>query len=313
MGLPNRDVVFLVDEVRPRDRVVAWLLSPSNPSARYLTLREVLGCPEEAPAVRASRAAIPQVSPARDILRAQYPQGYWMHPGIGYSPRYRATVWQILILAQLGMGRCEPLDRAVDHLFHENQCADGPFRASKEDSDAPIGLNGSLLWALETLGYGDEPPVRRAWSWLLEQVDSAVRGRTGSAEAPRPSAWVKVLWALNAVPSRRRDCRTRDASRAAVRRLLGLLQHPSDKEPGWKPLTFPLTESADLLQWLEVLAAAGHGDDVCLRAVRERLTRKRGDDGAWPLERIPGKLWADFGELDEANKWITLRALTVGL
>ena len=30
------------------------------------------------------------------------PGGYWVKPGGGYSPKYRANVWQIMLLAELG-------------------------------------------------------------------------------------------------------------------------------------------------------------------------------------------------------------------
>jgi len=265
--------------------------------------------------VDASRAAIPRTGPAHDILLAQYPQGYWMHPGLGCSPRYRATVWQILLLAQLGMARCEALDRAVGHLFEANQREDGAFRASKEPGDTPLGLNGSLLWALETLGYGDAPQVREAWSWLAREMETRGLGMRDPGGAAPSWAPVKVLWAANALPPcRRQDDPVRRVSDAAAAALL--LAGPPERaesDPRWFRLTFPLMEAADMLQWLDVLVEAGHGDDPRLAFARAWLAGKRGPDGAWSLERVPGKLWADVGKLSEPNKWITIRALAVGL
>lgn len=300
-----------VGESDPRSRTLAWLLQPSNPSARYLTQTKVLGRSEAAPEVRATRAAIPQAGPARDILLAQYPQGYWMHPGVGYSPRYRATVWQILLLAQLGMPRCERLDRAVEHLFDANQREDGAFRASKEPGDTPIVLHASLLWALEALGYGNAPQVEGAWSWLVQDVEvHGLRASGAGGATPSPGA-VKVLWAVNALPPHRRSGAVERVSRAAATSLLDAPPHRAESDSLWFRLTFPLTEGADLLQWMEVLVGAGYGDDPRLGVARSWLARKRGPLGTWSLERMPGKLWADFGELGEPNKWITVRALTV--
>ncbi len=296
------------------DPTVTWLLEPSNPSARYLTLTRVLGRREDDPAVQASRAAIPRVSPARDILIAQYPQGYWMCPGIGRSPRYRATVWQILILAQLGMGRCDVLDRAVDHLVGRGQDADGGFRARKDADRASLGLNGSLVWALQTLGYGDAAPVREARSWLMREVEAMMeQGSRRSVDDVRRSAWIKVLWAATAFTEPRREGDLRTVIRIAAESLLEPPCDPGRGARGWSQLTFPLTEGADLLQWVEVLTAAGYRGDARVRDARRRIRRKRRPDGAWPLERVPGKLWADFGEVKEANKWITVRALASGL
>lgn len=304
-------MVPLVAESDLPSRTLAWLLEPSNPSARYLTLTQVVGQHEDAPEVCASRAAIPNTGPVRDILLAQYPQGYWMHPGIGYSPRYRATLWQILVLAQLGMFRCEALDRAVEHLFATNQREDGAFRASKEPYDTPVDLNGSLLWALETLGYGDLCQVGAAWSWLANEVDAHGFGATSSqGETPSWGA-VKALWAANAVPPRRRGAAVERVGRAAATSLLDAPPDRAGSDPRWFRLAFPLMQDADLLQWMAVLVEAGYGHHPRLAAARSWLGRKRRPDGTWPLERIPGKLWADIGQLGEPSKWITIRALAV--
>lgn len=278
-----------------------WLLNPVNPSARYLTLTKLLKRSDDDPEVLAARASIPQADPARSILRAQYPQGYWMHPGIGYSPRYRATVWQILFLAQLGIARTAALDRAVAHLCEANQRADGAFRASKEPDDTPLCLNGSLLWALETLGYGQTPDVKRAWAWLTEELER------GGFENRCPWAAVKVLWATNA----RRAPEVKGLRCAAAESLLAHPPDPERDDPRWFHLTFPLAHTGDLLQWLSVLAKAGYGDDPRLTFAWEWLERKRLPSGAWPLERRPGKLWADVGAVGEPNQWITIRALAV--
>ena len=290
-----------------------WLVEPSNPSARYLALTRVLVRPERDGQVLASRADIPHAGPARAILQAQYPQGYWMRPGIGYSPRYRATVWQIIFLAQLGMGRVEPVDRAVGHLLASNQREDGAFRARKGPGETPVALNGSLLWALETLGYGGQPEVQRAWSWLAQRVDDHGFGDTGGGgRRSSPHGAVKVLWAANAVPEDRREGAVTSLGEAAVASLLATPPDALREDPRWEQLTFPLADGADALQWLAVLVEAGCRDDCRLDQARSWLTRKRLLDGRWPLEHVPGKLWADFGEIGGPNKWVTLRALRVG-
>jgi hypothetical protein len=295
----------VVDEL-PTPDTLDWLLAPANPSARYLALTKLLGRPDDDPEARSVRASIPRADPARSILRAQYPQGYWMHPGIGYSPRYRATVWQVLFLAQLGMARTEALDRAVAHLCEVNQRADGAFRASKEPGDAPLCLNGSLLWALETLGYGDTPEVARAWAWLAEEINR------GGFEDRCLWAAVKVLWAVNAVADGQRTATLDPVREAAAASLLAHPPDPAHDDPRWFGLTFPLAHAADLLQWLSVLTGAGHADDPRLACAREWLERKRLPEGTWPLERSPGKLWANVGPVGGPNKWVTIRALAVG-
>lgn len=224
-----------------------------------------------------------------------------MRPGIGVSPRYRATVWQILFLAQLGVGRNQAVDRAIGHLFAFNQREDGAFRASKAPEGTPVGLHGSLLWALETLGYGSRPEVSRAWSWLAQRVENHGFGDANGA--------VKVLWAVNAVPGHRLEGAVASLRPAAV---ASLLSKPPDRVQGnplLDQLTFPLADGVDVLQWLAVLVEAGCGADPSLEWARSWVTQKRLPDGRWPLERVPGKLWAGFNEIGCPNKWVTIRAL----
>lgn len=89
-----------------------WLLEPDNPSVRYFTLRDILERPEDDLEVIAARGAIMTSEPVIKILAAQYPAGYWVKPGRGYSPKYKATVWQLMFLADLGASRTEQIDRA---------------------------------------------------------------------------------------------------------------------------------------------------------------------------------------------------------
>ena len=314
-------MVSSVEGGQPASAVLEWLLEPSNPSARYLTLTRLLGRSPDDAEVIASQQAICQVSPARDILAAQYPQGFWMHPGIGFSPLYRATIWQILFLAQLGTARDSRIDRAVRHLFEVNQRDDGAFRASKEPGDTPACLNGALLWALETLGLHDAPAVRRAWSWLAQTVEDHGLAGTYADGNVCPWAAVKVLWAASAVPAGQRHTAVERLSGMAAELLLDGLPDGARQAPEGSrahaaqrfELTFPLAHTADLLQCLEVLTATGSGDDPRLEPARIWVADKMLPDGLWPLERTPTPQWTAYGAVGQPNKWITLRALSVGL
>jgi hypothetical protein len=98
---------------------------------------------------------------------------------------------------------------------------------------------------------------------------------------------------------------------AALESLLDAPPDPERDDPRWFQLTFPLAHSADLLQWLTVLAETGCGDDPRLDVAWSWLARKKRPDGRWPLERVPGKQWTEFGQIGRPNKWITLRTLAL--
>jgi len=161
------------------------------------------------------------------------------------------------------------------------------------------------------MGYGERAEVRAAWSWLFERV--AAHGLEDCPFSETASSWgpVKVLWAANAACRCRRDEQIEELARLAVHALLEKPPSSGASDPRWYELTFPLMESADLLQWLRVLVAAGYEKYPALDFARDWLAGKRRSRATWSLERVPGKMWGDFGEVGEANKWITIRALSV--
>jgi hypothetical protein len=309
-----------------RADVVSWLLETDNPSARYLTLRELLDRPADDPDVMAARSAIPNWGPVQAILEAQWPEGYWLRPGIGYSPKYKATVWQVIFLAALGTPRSEAVERACAYVLDHSRQPDGQFSAGKMPTETVACLNGNLLRALLQLGYQDS----RLEESLQVMAHTAVRDEFRCRyNAPRPApvrmrdglpcAWgaVKVLGALAEVPGQSRSPAMEAAIEAASSLLLsgdparGDYPTATTRSPLWKRLGFPLGYSSDLLEVLEVLGRVGQGDDPRLAAAAEVVRGKQDGSGRWALEYMPGNAWAEFGQIGQPNKWVTLRALYV--
>jgi hypothetical protein len=104
-----------VDDWRTRLRgdPLPWLLDESNPAVRHLALRDLLDRPADDPEVVGSRRAATRTDPIASILAAQDPAGWWIKPGVGYSPKYTGTVWQLMFLDQLGADPAEPRIRAA--------------------------------------------------------------------------------------------------------------------------------------------------------------------------------------------------------
>ncbi|MCL7452335.1 MAG: hypothetical protein M8467_04735, partial [Anaerolineae bacterium] len=142
---------------------LAWLLEAENPSARYLCLRDLLDRPAADPERAAAQRSIPEHEPARAILEAQWPEGYWIAPGTGYSPKHKATVWQVIFLAALGAPRTAGIDRACAYVLDHSRLPDGRFTAQAADlayrhhhaRGAVACLNGNVLRAMAELGYPD--------------------------------------------------------------------------------------------------------------------------------------------------------------
>ena len=150
---------------------LSWLLEPDSPNVRYLALRDLLDRPETDSELCAARQAAHQQGPIATILDEMDTAGYWVAPGPGYNPKYRSTVWSVILLAQLGASMKEDKRIAqassylLEHAFTEN----GQFTVSGAPSGTVDCLQGNLAWALLELGC-DDPRLEIAFDWMARSV-----------------------------------------------------------------------------------------------------------------------------------------------
>jgi hypothetical protein len=134
-----------------------------------------------------------------------------------------------------------------------------------------------------------------------------------------PCAWgaIKALGAFAEVPRARRSPAVRDAIEQGAALLLGGNladgDYPTATEPSplWQQFGFPLAYTSDLLEALEVLGGLDVELGSQLAPALEVVQSKRDASGRWALEHALDNTWADFGEIGQPNKWVTLRALRV--
>ena len=152
-----------------------WLLEKDklNPSVRYFALQDLLELPKSDLDVRAARSSIMRSGPVPVILEAQEPFGAWVKHGSGYSPKYRATVWSLLILAELGADPDDPsIRKGCEYLLDHSLASNGAFSAYQNSvpSGAFLCLNGNLLFALQRLGLGTDPRVQAVTLWMAGAI-----------------------------------------------------------------------------------------------------------------------------------------------
>jgi hypothetical protein len=321
---------------------LSWLLESSSPEVHHLALRDLLDRPNSDPDLRAARKAAHKKGPIAAVLSNMDKEGYWVEPGPGYNPKYRSTVWSVILLAQLGASIEEDnrIPKACDYLLDQALTNSGQFTASGAPSGTADCLQGNLLWTLLELGY-DDPRLDKAFDWMarsvtgegiapIEDRKSAVRyyaGKCGPTFAcgsnnKLPCAWggVKVMLALGKLPKKKHTPVVKRAIQHGVDFLFSVdpaeAAYPtgfSNKPSGnWWKFGFPVFYVTDLLQIVEALAALGYGDDPRMaRAIR--LVREKQDaNGRWALNYdYTDKTWVDFGVKKQPNKWVTLRALRV--
>jgi hypothetical protein len=304
--------------------VLDWLLETENPSVRYLTLRELLGRSEHDTDVADARSALMGSSQVRAILNAQYPAGYWIKPDRGYSPKHKATVWQLIFLADLGAEKTPGIAHACEHVMgaalHEGHSL---FSAHKHSTGVYPCLNGDLVRVLQHFGYDAHPTVCTVIDALAKTVcmngwacvKNSVQARNRTTWQPCVWGCVKVLRGFATIPPAKRSQAVRQAIDAGTRFVLShdlaCDQSPSlvDAPSNWLRFGFPLGYGSDLLEAL--LALAELGVTTSQPKALEVVLDKRVGPGQWLLEHPLSNTWAHFGVEGTPNKWITWRALKV--
>jgi hypothetical protein len=298
-----------------------------------MAMHDVLGLPEDDPELRRARKAAHTRGPIAAILAAMDPAGFWEKPGPGYSPKYRSSVWSLVLLAQLGARLEEDrrLETAAKYIIDHALTPGGQFTASTAPSGTADCLQGNLLWALVEMGCTDDR-LNAAAEWAARSVTgegiaaaqertAAVRyyaaGKCGptfacSANNKLPCAWggVKVMLALGRWPAPRTPLLKRALAHGA-KFLLGsdpaTARYPTwgggRPSRNWWKFGFPVFYVSDILQNAEALAAAGHARDPRLARAIDLIYEKQDEHGQWSLEYdYPGKTWGDFGRKNEPNK-----------
>lgn len=313
---------------------LAWLLEPdeANPGVRYFALRDLLGQSEDDADVCQARRAVMATGPVPVILNAQAPEGYWAKPGGGYSPKYRGTVWQIMLLAELG---ADPTDervrRGCEYLLNHSLAPNNAFSARQRPvpSSAIHCLNGNLLSALLRLGYGHDPRVQAALDWQVQAItgQGPIRYYASGTNGPgfacavnlgQPCGWgaVKAMKALLAVPPQQRTPAIEQAIAVGAEFLFSrdpaVADYPytGHVSSSWFKFGFPLSYWSDILETTAVLVELGYSDDLRLSNALQFILSKQDRQGRWRLENtLNHKMWIDIEQKGQPSKWVTLRAL----
>lgn len=324
------------------DIAIRRLLESSDPGVRYLAMRELTGRQaDDAELVDACQQAH-RSGPIAKILEKMNPGGYWAKEGAGYSPKFRSTVWSLLMLAQLGarMNMDERIARAVEYYLEHAVHADGQISHDHLPNGTFDCLQGNMCFALYSLGCRDEK-LEAAFDWMArtvtgegmrKQEDEKARYRwytyqcgplfACKANGGKSCAWgaAKVMHAFSLLPKEKRTARIKQAIQAGVDFLFSVDLMKADwpsrdnaqSNPNWWKFGFPVFYVSDLLQITEALARLGYGKDPRLMGTIEFIKSKQDEQGRWRLE-LNYTEWSGmrFGKINQANPWVTLRALRV--
>lgn len=315
-----------------------WLLERSNPSVRYFTLTELLDRAQDDSEVEDAKDDIMSIGTVPKILAVQNGGGYWEKPRMFYTSKYKGTVWQLIILAELGAdGKDERVRKACEFIIENSQDHESGGFSVWPSARAGGGrysgvlpcLTGNIVWSLIRLGRLDDPRVRRGIDWIA----AFQRYDDGEMESPKDLPYdrltscfgkhschmgvVKSLKALAEIPPEKRSNEVTASIENGAEHLLKHHIHKRSHDltrvskPGWLRLGFPLMYQTDILEILGILTKLGYKDERMKEAL-EIVTSKQDREGRWNLEStFNGKFQTDIEQGGKQSKWITLNASKV--
>ncbi len=315
-----------------------WLLEEENPSVRYFTLvdikglnpldKQALSCKKEIMA----RGVVPK------ILSRQRQGGHWEEREDFYErTKYRGTVWQLIILAELGAaGDDERIKKACEfvlRLSQDRRSGGFSFRGSEVSggyhSCVLPCLTGNMVWSLIRMGYIDDPRTKQGVDWITTHLrfdDGVSRPPTAWPYETREPCWgrhschmgvAKALKALAEIPGEKRS---REVNETIGRAAEYFLRHHVFKrshdlsrtvKPKWGRFGFPTIWDSDALEVLGLLVRLGCKDPRLQEAV-DLVLAKQDERGRWCLENTyNGRVQVNIEQKGRPSKWVTLHALKV--
>jgi hypothetical protein len=315
-----------------------WLLEPDNPPVRYFTLIDILKRSENDPEVKEANEAIMSTEVVLKILSRQEDAGKWVVPEDFYiRSKYKGTVWQLIILAELGVdGKDERVRKACEFILANSQDRESggfSYRRSETGGGWHEGvlpcLTGNMVWSLIRLGYLEDSRVQRGIDCIVKYQ----RFDDGSKEAPegwpydkREKCWgthtchmgvVKALKALAEIPIDKRSQDVESTVRNGAEYLLAHHIHKRSHDlkrvskPEWLKFGFPLMWNTDVLEISGILTRLGYKDERMQEAL-DLVISKQDSQGRWKLEStFNGRLLVNIEQKGKPSKWITLNALRI--
>jgi hypothetical protein len=312
-----------------QETILEWLLEPDQPAVRYSTLLHLFDHSKESEDVRKAHSNIPKVGWAHEILASQRPGGYWASRGDLYRPKYAATIWKLIVLADLGLtAKDGGIRKACEFFLNEYAQPDGGFDTPGESSRSELCITGNLARTLLVCGYGEDRRVLAAFNWLMEnQMDDG--GWHCFYERAHGRGTLDCWEGLSAFAALPRKKWTRRIKRSVERGAEFYLDRELFREGPrrylpWFRFHYPVHYYYDLLVGLDIITSLGYAGDRRLRAALKILEEKRRPDGTWALDAVHPDLGVGAGyrfrkrpkrfaleKEGRPSKWITLTALRI--
>lgn len=296
-----------------------WLLD-SDPAIRWQVMRDLTDA--DAAAIAAERSRVATEGWGARLLASQSRAGHW--GGRGGDRGLLVTLYSLAVLMDLGLDPAskqarrmiERVDKRLVFPWRDNR----PFLHGETE---PC-INGRIL----AIGaYFKEPNRALAKQLLSEQLEDGGWNCEAQLESPkrprsRRSSFHTTICVLEGLLAYERACgksravgkaRERAETYLLERRMFRSLRTGEVIDQRWLRFSYPTFWHYDVLRGLDYLRSARIEPDSRVDEAIEIVTRRRHQNGRWPLnllysEKIPLNMETAVGG---ASRWNTLRALRV--
>jgi hypothetical protein len=252
--------------------------------------------------------------------------------------KYNGTVWQLLVLAELGADeKNEQVRKACEFILENSQdresggfCVNASVKeGGGRHSEVIPCLTGKVIWSLIRLGCLEDQRTQRGINWITRYQ----RFDDGTKDAPKGWPYdrlkmcfgkhtchmgaVKALKALAEIPENRRSTDVRKTIDKGVEYMLMHHIHKRSHDlgqvskPGWLRFGFPLMYQTDIVEIFGIMTKLGVKDKRMQEAL-DVVVSKQDAKGRWKLENtFNGRLQVDIEQKNKPSKWVTLNALKI--
>ena len=311
-------------------KTLDWLLEEDQPAVRYHALIDLLGETKDSDVARRTFSGIAKVGWAWEILRTQRSGGHWESSADLYRPKYSATIWKLIVLADLGLtARDKRIIKSCELFLKQYSRPDGGFDTpSSTWSRSELCVTGNLTRTLTRCGFEKDRRVVAAFDWIVDnqKEDGGWHCFYERALGRGTLDCWEGLSAFAALPKKDWTKRIKLSVERGVEFYLEreLFKQGRRRYLPWLRFHYPVHYYYDILVGLDVMTSLGYGNDRRLRPALKILQQKRRADGTWVLDSIHPDLGAGAGyrlkdkvrrfaleQEGRASKWITLTALRV--
>jgi len=284
------------------DNAEDWLLTHESPAIRYGALRDLEGASVSDSNASRVQSEIAEWAPVASLLAKQNPRGYWAFPEDCYWPKWSSTVWNLILLGEVGIIPNHPSVVAGCEFLLDTAMSQDKSWPPKNQSDPESYrllwepcVTGNMARTLTVFGYGRDSRVRSMFEFLVETQlpDGGWNCEFGEwgVKINHSSfmSTIEPLWAFSALDRSLWPQGSEEVVERAAEFMLKHRLYKSDRtgkviDEEWTRVHFPLFYFYDILHGLRVLADLGYGGDERVSDALQLIKQKQLADGTWPME-----------------------------